>query len=261
MTPRQFDSTKTRVTPVFDALLVQPPGWVARLLDLAASPGDRPHPWRDQDLSVVDHGWGTHERALLPPITLLEWLVRNVTLSEGATLTGDVDTVKARQRLLARDRDTIDAALKLLRERRLPRTWYVFEGPTCPDVFIDTPDALIVVEGKRTEAGPTTCTEWMPARHQMLRHMDAAWEIRGDRAVYGFFIVEADPHSQSTVAPMKWREAACATVSPAALDGSLPHRSPEERRGIAKGFIGVTTWQAIVAEFGLSPSVLPDRAS
>jgi hypothetical protein len=43
MTPRRFDSTKTRVTPVFDALLTQPLGWVTRLLDLAAGFGDRPH--------------------------------------------------------------------------------------------------------------------------------------------------------------------------------------------------------------------------
>jgi len=31
----------------------------------------------------------------------------------------------------------------------------------------------------------------MAGRQQMLRHIDAACEIRGDRAVYGIFIVEA----------------------------------------------------------------------
>lgn len=46
----------------------------------------------------------------------------------------------------------------LLRSAGTGRGWHVLEGPTYPDVFVETRDALVVVEGKRTEAGPTTST-------------------------------------------------------------------------------------------------------
>lgn len=54
------------------------------------------------------------------------------------------------------------------------------------------------------------------------------------------------------------RQAARATRSDEAIRGSLPHRSPDEQAGIAAGFLGVTTWQAIVAAFGLDPEVLSE---
>ena len=56
----------------------------------------------------------------------------------------------------------------------------------------------------------------------------------------------------------RWRDAASETRSREAIRGSLPHRSPEEQTAIVEGFLGVTTWQAIVAAFALDPAVLAD---
>jgi hypothetical protein len=96
-----------------------------------------------------------------------------------------------RQAVLNRDPHTIAEALAYLAQPRIPRhAWYIFEGTTRPDVYLETPDVLIVIEGKRTEREPTSHTEWMPRRHQLLRHLDCAWEVRGQRTVLGFFIVE-----------------------------------------------------------------------
>lgn len=134
----------------------------------------------------------------------------------------------------------------------------ILEGPTYPDVLLVTPDAMVVIEGKRTEAGPTTSTTWRVGRHQMLRHLDAAWEIRGRRALYGFFVVEAE--DERGMVPRVWVDAASDTTSEAAIHASLPHRSPEERAGIAARFLGVTTWQAVVAAFHLDPAVLVETA-
>jgi hypothetical protein len=106
-----------------------------------------------------------------------------------------------------------------------------------------------VIEGKRTEADVSRDTTWMPTRHQMLRHLDGAWELRGGRAVYGFFIVEGG--GDSAVVPEHWRRECAETVSPEILDSSLPHRSPEERRAIAEGYRGVTTWQQVCAQLGI----------
>jgi hypothetical protein len=170
-----------------------------------------------------------------------------------------------RRRVVDRDADTLAGALRSLQERRpSPRAWYVLEGPSQPDVYLDSADAVIVVEGKRTETAPTTSTAWMSVRHQMLRHLDAAWEHRQGRRIYGLYIVEAEKGTTSLEPPSTWREAVELTISDEVLKGSLPHRSPDERLQIASALLGVTTWQAVCDEFQiprevLIPEVFDDR--
>ena len=165
-----------------------------------------------------------------------------------------------RQKLLAREPATIGRALQLLRSAGTGRAWHVFEGPTYPDAIIETPGALIVVEGKRTEAGPTTSTTWMVGRHQIWRHMDAAWELRGGRAVYGLFLVEGTPENPKDV-PLIWEDAARDTLARSAITASFPHRSTVECDAIARGFLGVATWQRVCACFGIDFNVLPQTTA
>jgi hypothetical protein len=78
------------------------------------------------------------------------------------------------------------------------------------------------------------------------------------------FIVEAEQGTSSAEASSAWQEAVELTVSQHVLNGSLPHRSPEERSQIAGALLGVTTWQALCDEFQmprevLIPEVLDDR--
>jgi hypothetical protein len=170
-----------------------------------------------------------------------------------------------RRRVVDRDADTLAGALQSLQERRpSTRAWYVLEGPSQPDAYLDSADAVIVVEGKRTETAPTTSTAWMSVRHQMLRHLDAAWEYRQGRRIYGLFIVEAEKGTTSVEPSSAWHEAVELTISDEVLKGSLPHRSSDERSQIASALLGVTTWQAVCDEFQiprevLIPEVLDDR--
>jgi hypothetical protein len=143
----------------------------------------------------------------------------------------------------------------MIRNNGAPSGWHILEGPTFPDVTVFTPDAVVVIEGKRTESGPTVDTTWLPGRHQMIRHLDAAWEIRGRRRVFGLLIVEAPNAGEGSV-PSQWEAATVATWSDAALSTSLPHRSPEERLGIRGAFMGVTTWRAVVHAFDLPDDLL-----
>ena len=46
------------------------------------------------------------------------------------------------------------------------------------------------------------------------------------------------------------------TISTAALTKSLPHRSLAERDRIASGYLGATTWAAVVREFGLDEGLV-----
>ena len=93
----------------------------------------------------------------------------------------------------------------------------------------------------------------------MLRHLDAAWEVRGGRPVVGFFIVEGAGTPPGPEVPDLWLEAADATYSDEALGGSLPHRSAEEREGIARSFLGITTWQEVCDVLGVPRASLIDR--
>jgi hypothetical protein len=244
----KFDSSKTRVTPVFKKISGRGDDWVYSLIKLVNA--EAAATVTELDLSSSKAYFGEHEHALDPPVSLLSWLVRNPT----PALLSQKEIVE-RARLAQRDPVTVHEALKLLRTSGTGSGWYILEGQTYPDVFIETPDALVVVEGKRTEAGPTTHTKFMEGRHQIWRHVDAAWEIRGHRRVFGFFAVEGiDPSGDI---PKIWREAVKNAQSVNALEASFPHRSSEERSAIARCLLGVTTWQLICREFGIPFSALP----
>ena len=137
-----------------------------------------------------------------------------------------------------------------------PRAWYVLEGPSQPDVYLDSAEVVIVVEGKRTETAPTTSTAWMRVRHQMLRHLDSVWDHLEGRRLYGLYIVEGESGTGSIQPPSTWHEAVESTISHEVLRGSLPHRTPDERSQIAAALLGVTTWQAICDEFQIPRDVL-----
>jgi len=258
---RPYDSSRTRVGPIIGALSAAgtgDPQWLRRLLNLAAGPGA--HPWQGQDLQVLERyhhpapkAETPTERGLQPPVALLSWLIRHFPVAESKVR--GTGAVAVKRRALARhDPVTIADGLAELRRGGATKDWHVLEGPTYPDAYFVTPDALVVVEGKRTERTVTTNTTWMPGRHQMLRHLDAAWELRGSRSVYGLMIVESPAGSPAV--PDKWIEAALATQSDGAVAASLPHRGPAEQAGIRDAFIGATTWAAVVGAFGLPAEVL-----
>ena len=158
----------------------------------------------------------------------------------------DPAKARIRQEWIEGSTSRIREGLSLLSHNPVSVDWHVFEGPTRPDVFIETDRYIIVVEGKRAEHSNTTSTKWMQCRHQMLRHIDCAWEIRGQKDVFGFFIVESADGSK---VPEQWNSFAKSTTSEASVKLSLPHRGFEESLHISRAFIGVTTWQTVCDEF------------
>jgi len=261
-----FNSSRTRVEPVFDQLWEQGRDWLPTLLELPKDgcAGARVKPG---DLTIVDGRWeskkfGMNEQPLGPPVSLLQWLIRNVGRTKREKLLKDVDFGRKE---LASDKPEIaqkavEDALRLLRENPVPRAWYIFEGPTHPDVYLVAKDALVVIEGKRTEATATEKTEWLDGRHQIWRHIDAAWEIRGPRDVYGFFIVEADRDSKDGAVPEHWRREAEKCLKQDALRTNFPYRSAHEIAAISRCFLGVTTWRKVCDRFGIDYSKLPETA-
>jgi len=256
------DSSKTRVVPVFDQLLERDrtgQKWLPKLISLPIG-GNRISVKSNCDFGIEEVVWGDKEKRLDPPVALLSWLIRHLHLSQNTVLPEEEnpETTEKRRRLIEGDFKLVKEALESLRKKPTKKAWFIFEGQTQPDVFISTPSLIIVIEGKRTEEKPTTNTTWMPCRHQMFRHIDCAWEIRGSRQVIGFFIVEGNGTDLSV--PNNWKMFAQNTITEEVVTASLPHRGPIEQQGIASSFAGVTTWQCICDKFGIVYGDLPDKA-
>ncbi len=229
------NSARTRVGPFFDFLIRGDPAgesWLPTLLslpNLQVAPRGRTGP-------LLCRGWYPNERRLAPPLSLLRYLIEHPSGARPRNLGTSSDRKRRKRELLmGGDEATRREALDLL--TRGGDDWHIFEGPTSVDVYLETASIIALIEGKRTEPGPTTKTSWMPARHQMLRNLDAAWDVRGNKEVVGFFIVDED---DSPVPPAVYVER---TTDPKAIRESLPHRTDPERQRIAKSFKGVTTWQ------------------
>jgi hypothetical protein len=253
--PGIHDSSITRVAPVFEALEEggHLPGSLGELLSLPSRDGQDARAWGDPG-EPEETAWWPKEKRLDPPRALLQYLVRHLS-TEGKR----ASTVPNRDKLLAGDEAALAAALRALGEETVPpRAWYVFEGRTSVDAYVRTSRFVVLVEGKRTEPGPTTHTSWMDVRHQVLRNLDAAWDSRGEREVVAFFAVEGNATDDTSV-PEHWMQAVDATLSEEALAGSLPHRGEDERQEMARAFRGAVTWQAICDEFSLPRNILIDE--
>jgi hypothetical protein len=257
------DSSRTRVAPLFRQLEQRDDDWPLALLDLAAATLKRdPTRWEFLRMSPTITHFGDpkakrKEKGYAPSKELLTWLVRNLTYSGSGPLSRDPITSARRQLLLDRDVIMQEFALESLKIGGADAKWCQFEGTTYPDAVIETPDAIIVVEGKRTESGPTTKTTWMSGRHQMLRHIDGAFNQRGLKDVFGLFIVEGD-NAASHEVPNKWMRAAYDTISWESVEQSLPHRAQSEKADIVNAFVGVTTWLALCRHFNIPESIFPD---
>lgn len=243
------DSSRTRVAPVFDQLCQLDGDWVRTLLSIAKGGHPSASAGPELDLTYIRGHWAPKELSLRPPVSLLSWLIRNASRL-------DLSESESAERKLLHEGDpaTILKALRLLRTEKANRGWYVFEGPTYPDAVLETPDALIVIEGKRTERGATTKTTWLPGRHQIWRHIDAAWEIKGRRVVYGLFVAESDGDAVTE----EWLTFANDSIQAGVLETSFPHRGQKEREEISKSFLGAVTWRGICSQFSLSYDGLPD---
>ena len=250
----KYDSSRTRVAPVFDHLMSRDASastWLQPLLALGSYSTQMADFNPGPLLPCHEKLWGKTEKRLYPPKTLLRWLVKNASRPSSDTLWGGAETREKREKLVEHDRATIADALRSLDTRTQPGVWYVLEGRSAPDVFLETESAIIVIEGKRTERFATSVTTWMPKRSQMLRHMDAAYEIRGGKRVLGLMIVEGNGGADTVTVSDHWTQQAGEQILEQTQNDSLPHRGVEERRQIAAGFLGVTTWQRVCAEFSI----------
>lgn len=270
----EYNSSKTRVRPFFRDLLQSDPSgqtWLRGLLSLPQPPGSAQHARLPEPgtLQIGVCAWDDpplKERLLSPPPALLRWLIENPPQHAPRDLQTRCPRKRGKRRdLLSGDARARSEALTLLdrpaavvactcdlQRDSCREDWHIFEGATHVDAYLETERLVILIEGKRTERGPTTHTSWMPVRHQMLRNLDDAWDRDDRRTVVGFFLIEG-AHEDPLSVPAEWIRWSAETISDDALRASLPHRSHEEREQIGRAFLGVATWDAACHACGREP--------
>ncbi len=142
-----------------------------------------------------------------------------------------------------RQEDAQTEAIRLINENYdasvLPKEWYIFEGNTNPDIYIEGENYIIVCEGKWTEPHITTKTTHLNAedeyRNQMVRHIQATLNST-DKKVYAFYIVDAScGYLEDLTEDAFIEQLDCETIKLSSI----------EKGEIASAFYGYTTWQEV----------------
>ena len=121
------------------------------------------------------------------------------------------------------------------------RAWYIFEGYTYPDLYIEGDDYIIICEGKWTEPHITTETTYLQAangayRNQMVRHIQGALNSAENKKVYAFYIVDKNCGYTKDLEKDSFAEQ---------VEKETIALSYSEKYDVISSYYGYTTWQDI----------------
>lgn len=236
----QWDSSKTRVQPVFRQLFDWDPTgekWLLPLLQL----GSRS---RDVQIPKLGHLVGDphFEHPLLSPSDYLTHLINTpsrVNWKSLATIEGE-ETRQKREQLRSGNRTVQDEALSRIKKSRESGRgkWHVLEGTTSADSFLRTSYAEVFFEGKRTEPLKHSTT-WDGSRHQVFRNLDSLRAACQTDCFLLMLVVEeglpahrdAHLYDRFEIARQSWPQ----------LDQCTAER-------LYASYLGFTTWQSIVGK-------------
>ena len=177
-------------------------------------------------------------RQVPPPASRLLWLLDNLDKLSFH----DPRRLEQAQQRLERVRQSKEHWKTLVVAGPPERGDGILEGSTEPDVVVDTPGAVVVVEAKYlSDISPRTT--WDPRRDTLGRCLDAALELAGPHRQPYFVLVTDDyVHEGPYVVPMTYETLVPRyRDDPAFRAAQLPHRSDEELARL-EGCIGWTTW-------------------
>lgn len=190
------------------------------------------------DEEILEICFGENEKGLCPKQSLLEWLVNNTDKLTHLDNYGSSNkiTQENRKQLFNGSETKKNEALSLIRSNpEKNKEWYIFEGYSKPDIYIETTSSIYIAEAKRTEQHLTTSTQWLDPRDQLIRHADSV--IDGKKSVYYFFII--DEEKINTYELTRYND----------LDyykKNLPHRNNKsEFQKFRNSYCGYTTWGRI----------------
>lgn len=120
------------------------------------------------------------------------------------------------------------------------RSWFIFEGYTNPDIYIEGNDYILLGEGKWTEPHITTETVHLSSkngeyRNQMVRHIQGAINV-SDKRVFAFYIVDAACGYIEDLTEIAFAKQ---------LELETIPLSDTEKKRIVSCYHGYITWQAV----------------
>lgn len=181
------NSTHTRVKPLFD-FINSDINNLNCLLDLFDKN------LRIEHNSLIEVLYGNKEKKIPPSKSILIWMLKHLEelnkLDNYGTNSVNSKTYLKREQLFNGNTKIMEEAINQINTNLpLPKSaWYIFEGYSCPDIFIETNDCIFIGEAKRTEKDITTKTKWLNQRDQLIRHIDSLLDQNKD--IYSFYILE-----------------------------------------------------------------------
>src|SRR5512139_3292584 len=194
---RRFNSSITRVRPIFMALYEMDPSgdsWVKLLLAIAT---------REDSLhtAVTEISLGhllkppQFEFPVDPPKAYLKWLIdhpEKLSSPPAAAWKKWSGTTQAmRSRFLLGNKDVQAVAISNIESCKLlsKTAWWRFEGVTYVDCALITESAVIFIEGKRTERGPSKEVLWYQQRNQIHRNLDCAAAYAQKEGLRHYYVI------------------------------------------------------------------------
>jgi len=165
-----------------------------------------------------------------------------------------------RELLMAGDNATLSEAMGSIDHcKKVPvQAWWRLEGVTKVDCALLGEDSVIFFEGKRTEMGASRHIAWYPHRNQVLRNLDCAAEYSRQHQLKDFYVMLVVEKRLTEVDPLRQAEIIQIT-DPDTINNSIPHLTADQRQDLLSHYLGVTTWEDIVAEFDLDGNILIDE--
>lgn len=201
-----------------------------------------------EDFYYADKSEKKKEKGLLPTkkhlIELVKYLFEN-----GKSLKSDIPI---RQKLFnGKDEDIKQLAIQEIENnypKKCSRTWYIFEGPTYPDFYIEGDGYVIIGEGKWTEPHLTNETTFLhitdegKGRNQMIRHIQGAINANKENTkIIAFYIVDEKREYYQKLASKKEEEKRFSEQ----VDKEIISIDDDEKEKIVSAYYGMITWQDI----------------
>lgn len=242
------NSSLTRVKPLFDYINsdIEKLNRLLSLLDI-----DK----KIEHDSLIEIRYGVNEKKIPPSKSLLIWMLKNLNelskVKNYGTKSTDSETYEKRKLLFSGDKEKLDKALhEIQRNSKIPKNaWYIFEGYTSPDIFIETIDSIFVGEAKRTEKNITTKTTWLNPRDQLIRHIDS--QLDQPKEIYSFYILEKQEYQKGV-----YKKSMDKYLEEAYFKSNLKHRNESDILRAFKSYHKYIFWEDIADCFDIS---FPDK--
>lgn len=277
---RKWDSSITRVRPLFQALIGRDPSgasWLPGLLRLATE--NRPYasglasnlgsllpevvqtiPYSDRVLSCYGRDEiqleACFEQSLPPPEGFLRWLIEN---PDQMTWPQDgkkkrrfgANTQEWREKLLGKSETEVSAAQQAARRElarcgaaRSRRKWWAFEGYTSLDCCLETDRLVLAIEGKRTDV-LSRSIDWYSHRNQLVRNLEVTQQAAQGKDFALIVIAEEEMEP----------------ATDAMFEMGLPHLGQDNREGLRRHYLGCALWRDVCQATGIPYNSLPDTVA